>query len=169
MIRFLRWLEAWLPKTTIKIDGKPYLTRCYLLGKDWKWGNIYLHHFHSSDQGDELHSHPWKWGLSFVLAGGYWEERSRDPMTWEFDPRNPLKGDNPFPHRAFPVPIEKRDIRPGGLNLIKVTDFHRVDLKDEKNGAWTLFFTGPRSTEWGFLNRHTSEFKDWRTNPEAIP
>jgi hypothetical protein len=53
--------------------------------------------------------------------------------------------------------------------LPKTTDFHRVDLRDEKKGAWTIFFTGPRSKDWGFLDRHTKEFKDWRLNPEAIP
>lgn len=170
MNRFLCWLESKLPKTTITVNGKPYLTRCYLLGKDWRWGNVYLHHFHSSDQGDELHSHPWSWGLSYVLAGGYVEERSRNPRTWTvFDELNYAANKEWIEPWVKPVPIEKRDIRPGGLNLIRVTDFHRVDLKDEKIGAWTLFFTGPRSADWGFLNRHTSEFTDWRRNPEAIP
>jgi hypothetical protein len=167
MMWFLRWLESWLPKTTINVNGIPYLTRCYLLGKDWRWGNVYLHHFHSSDQGDELHSHPWSWGLSLVLAGGYFEERSRNPGHWSAGGRHPEAPDGMTMEST--VPIEKRDIKPGRLNLIKVTDFHRVDLKDEKRGAWTLFFTGPRSTDWGFLNRHTSEFTDWRRNPEAIP
>lgn len=36
-------------------------------------------------------------------------------------------------------------------------------------GAWTLFFTGPRTKDWGFWDRHTQRFFDWRENPEAIP
>lgn len=194
MHRILTWLESWLPKTTITINGKPYLTRCYLLGKDWTWGNIYLHHFHSSDQGDELHNHPWSWGLSFVLAGGYYEERVRNPFYIDLKAKvdemarrhvasldlkfDPMAIDDHFccgGHRELtadelpPLVIEKRDIKAGGLNLIRSTDFHRVDLKDETKGAWTIFFTGPRSKDWGFLDRHTKEFKDWRLNPEAIP
>jgi hypothetical protein len=148
--RLLRWLEAKLPKTTITIQGKPYLTRCYLFGKDRTWGNIYLHHFHSSDQGDELHNHPWEWGLSLILAGGYSEE-FREGFTqdswW----------------------VNRREKGPGQLNLIRAGDFHRVDLHDEQKGAWSLFFAGPRTSDWGFWDRHTKEFKDWRTNPEAIP
>jgi hypothetical protein len=194
MIWFLRWLESRLPKTTITVNGKPYLTRCYLFGKDRTWGNIYLHHFHSSDQGDELHNHPWVWGLSLVLAGGYYEERVVNPFYIDLKEREDRKArwhvaslDLHYDPMAIdegyccgghhdvmadelpPLNIEKRDIKPGGINLIRVTDFHRVDLKDEKAGAWTLFFTGPRSKDWGFLDRHTSEFTDWRCNPEAIP
>jgi hypothetical protein len=171
VIRFLRWLESRLPKTTINVNGKPYLTRCYLFGRDRAWGNVYLHHFHSSDQGDELHNHPWTWGLSFVLAGGYSEERtvddfdgawvwSRDPDTEFYSPNHTLN---------FKAPIEKRDVKPGRFNLITPKVFHRVDLRDEKNGAWSVFFTGGRTKTWGFLNRHTSEFTDFRKNPEAIP
>ena len=160
-MKLLNWLESWLPKTTITVKGKPYLTRCYLLGRDWKWGNVYLHHFHSSDQGNELHSHPWAWGLSLVLSGGYEEERARNPEVWSSSTLPPASC-------LRPVTVEKRTVLPGRLNLIKVTDFHRVDLRDEKAGAWTIFFTGPRSTDWGFLNRHNSEFTDWRNNPEAI-
>jgi hypothetical protein len=146
----LTWLESKLPKTTITINGKPYLTRCYLFGKDRAWGNIYLHHFHSSDQGDELHNHPWEWGLSLILAGGYSEEfrEGYSERDWW---------------------VNRREKNPGEVNMIRSGDFHRVDLHDEKKGAWSLFFAGPRTQDWGFWDRHTKAFKDWRTNPEAIP
>jgi len=193
--RLLSWLESWLPKTTITVNGKPYLTRCYLFGKDRKWGNIYLHHFHSSDQGDELHNHPWT-GLSFVLAGGYSEEKVSNPFFIDVKARNereekrkqvtslnmrynPLEIDDGFccchPHveptteDLPPLDIQRHEVRAGRFNLIKSSDFHRVDLLDEEKGAWTLFFTGRRNKDWGFLDRHTKEFKDWRLNPEAIP
>lgn len=159
----LTWLESWLPKTTITINGKPYLTRCYLFGKDREWGNIYLHHFHSSDQGEELHNHPWAWGLSLILAGGYSEERANNPDIWEIDgPALPEEWKKA-------VHIERRDVGPLTFNLISPKHFHRVDLHDEKNGAWSIFFAGTRTKSWGFLNRHTSEFTDFRKNPEAIP
>ncbi len=167
----LTWLESKLPKTTITINGKPYLTRCYLFGKDRAWGNIYLHHFHSSDQGEELHNHPWAWGLSIILAGGYVEERTTNDedgaWVWSSDPETPFYA--PGHTLSFAAPIEKRDVRPGRINIISPNDFHRVDLKDEQAGAWSIFFAGPRTKSWGFLNRHTSEFTDFRRNPEAIP
>lgn len=153
--RLCRWLEQKLPKTTITIQGKPYLTRCYVFGKDRSWGNIYLHHFHSSDQGDELHNHPWKWGMSLIMAGGYSEEYRHSAHVDEAE--------------TTEYTVLRREKRPGQLNLIKAGDFHRVDLHDEQKGAWTLFFAGPRTGEWGFWDRHTETFKDWRLNPEAIP
>lgn len=165
----IRSLIERLPSITITVHGKPYLTRYYLFFKDRSWGNVYIHHFHSSDQGDELHNHPWAWGLSLIIAGGYVEERASNPFTWEM---KPVEGDGlikaigSFP---FPAQIEKRDVGPFSLNFITTRDFHRVDLKDEKKGAWSIFIAGPRTKQWGFLDRNTSEYKDWRTNPEAIP
>jgi len=144
------------PQTTINVDGKPYLTRHYLLLRDWKWFSINVHFFHSSDQGFELHNHPWKWSFSFVLARGYMEEKTIG-----------IYGE-----------IIKRAVLPGCFNFISNKMFHRVDLIDEKRGAWTLFFAGPRMTEeingkevakWGFLDRETREFKHYTSNPEAIP
>ena len=61
------------PQVTITVGGKPYLTRYYLLGKDWSFFNIYLHHFHASDQEEEMHNHPWAWAFGIVLKGGYKE------------------------------------------------------------------------------------------------
>ena len=139
-----------IPHTTITIGGVPYLTRYYLFWKDRSWGNLYLHHFHSSDQGINLHNHPWRWGLSLVLKGGYVEERSRKPKV----------GD---------VKIEKRRVGPGTFNVIRSSDFHRVDLVDEKRGAWSLFLAGKRTKDWGFLDRNTGEFQHFSKNPEAIP
>lgn len=146
--RFVKWFASWLPSTTIIVDGKPYLTRHYVLLRDWKWFNIYVHHFHASDQGDELHNHPWKWAVSFVFDGGYREEfRVGDYVAAKY-------------------------VFPGNINVVKHTGFHRVDMLDEEKGAWSVFFAGPRITtrpEWGFWNRHTKEFRDWRENPNAIP
>lgn len=145
-------LVMMLPSTTICVGGKPYLTRYYVFLRDWKWLNVYIHHFHASDQGDELHSHPWMFGFSLVLSGGYVEER-RVVSFWH-------------------VEVEKRLVMPGDINRVAHDSFHRVDLLDETEGAWTLFLAGPRKTtrpEWEFWNRHTGEFTDWRENPDAIP
>ena len=164
----LKKIVSRLNSTTITVNGKPYLTRYYLFGHDRAWGNIYIHHFHSSDQGIELHSHPWRWGLSIVLSGGYVEERSHNPTIWELDEHGTEIAIG-HPVVKHQIHIERRNIKPGTINVIRSTDFHRVDLNDEIKGAWTLFFAGPRTFSWGFLNRNTAEYKDWKSNPEAIP
>lgn len=71
--RFLMWLTARLPVREIKHHGQPYLERYYVATLFGYW-RAYLHRFVGSDP-DGLHSHPWKWGLSIMLAGWYLEQR----------------------------------------------------------------------------------------------
>ena len=142
----LKRLISKLPSYTITVGGKPYLTRYYLFLKDRKFGNIYFHHFHSSDQGDELHSHPFLFGLSFVFSGGYSEESKNK--------------DGSVSRKLFKAPT---------FNFITNKNFHRVDLLDELSGAWSIFVAGPRTKDWYFWDRHTNETKHWSENPEAIP
>ena len=113
-------------------DGISYLTRYFIFFKDRMSGNIFIHHFHRSDMdmGEGgfglLHSHPFP-GLSFIIYGGYKEER-----------------------RAKDGSVFTRIVKPFTFNYLSKKDFHRVDLlKDE---AWSIFFTGPRSkrSEWYF-------------------
>lgn len=169
------WLAKHLPSTTITLEGKSYLTRCYVFGKDRKWGNIYLHHFHASDPaGDELHNHPWEWGVSLILAGGYVEELARDVYLFSHQQSNDDKqvfGNNGVfdNDQCQGLDVEQRLVIPGSLNFIKQSSFHRVDLLDEQRGAWTLFFAGPRTKDWGFLDRKTTKFTGWRSHPGAIP
>lgn len=143
------WLSERLNHVTINVPDPvtgikaPYLTRYYIFGKDRKWGNIYLHHFHDSDKGKELHSHPWLWSFGLILLGGYKEERRMPDDS-----------------------VEAREVKPGSINYITNTIFHRVDLLEKD--SWSLFFAGPRTNDWGFWNRDTKEYKDWRTNPDAI-
>lgn len=143
------WLVKRLPHITIQIPDpvtsklEPYLTRYYLFGADRKWGNIFLHHFHSGDKDLELHNHPWSWSFGLILTGGYREERR-------------MADDN----------VAIRLVKPGKFNYITNKDFHRVELLEQD--AWTIFVAGPRTQEWGFWDRYTKRFRDWRTNPNAI-
>lgn len=100
--------------------------------------HVHVHHFYRSDDDGELHNHPWKWALSIVLAGGYSEERR-------------TKDDH----------VERRLVKPFSINFITENTFHRVDLLDEKNGAWSIFIAGPRTQSWGFWNRVTKKFTSW--------
>jgi hypothetical protein len=106
---------------------------------------LYLHHFHRSDDDQELHSHPWEWALSFVIAGGYTEER-RVPR----DKRDPLS----------PWTVITRTVKPFSFNFIRQSDYHRVDLLEED--AWSLFLVGPKTHTWYFWNRKTFQRTPWR-------
>jgi hypothetical protein len=150
--KFCQWISQFLNSFTITKDGLAYLTRYYLFGKNREWGNIFLHHFHRSDMdiGTDglglLHNHPFDWSVGFILAGGYWEERRQEDGS-----------------------VIRRKVKPFTFNFISREDFHRVDLLDEQNGAWTLFFTGSRkNNSWGFWDRITREFIDWKKVVGAI-
>ena len=126
-----------LPSLTIVKDGLKYLTRYFVFGADRRFGNVFIHHFHRSDMDKGLfgygllHSHPWT-GLSFVLTGGYREERL-------------------MPDGSISVKL----VKPFTFNYGTKDSFHRVDLFDEAKGCWTIFFTGPRfkKVNWFFYDR----------------
>jgi hypothetical protein len=102
---------------------------------DYGFG-LYVHKFHRSDNDRALHSHPWLWALSFVIAGGYLEERRMVRR------------------------VINRTVAPLSINFISGNDFHRVDLLEKD--AWTLFLVGPRAASWSFWNRDTGEETPWR-------
>ena len=160
--RALLWLTTHIlppPRVIKDRQGKtPYLSRWYLVGgaknpsgrpafnaegnpdeeTEFRPGiHVYLHRFHRSDDDDAPHNHPWRWAVSFVLAGGYSEERR-------------TKDDR----------VVRRDVRPPAINVIRHTDFHRVDLYEED--AWSIFVAGPRIADWGFWDRVTKEYWPWR-------
>lgn len=90
--------------------------------------NLYLHHFIRGDSDDAPHSHPWPWSLSFVLWGGYTEERLIEVDGLKF--------------------IKTRRVWPFTFNVFRPGDYHRVvRLHGE---CWTLFLTGPKASSWGF-------------------
>ena len=53
-----------------RVNPTPLMTRYKLLLT--RWGNLYLHVFHRSDEDRELHDHPWGF-VSLILWGGYYE------------------------------------------------------------------------------------------------
>jgi hypothetical protein len=155
-------LAALLPEPRVIYDregGTPYLSRWYLIGAQrpvdpllkgslsdetpsfWQRLpiNLYLHRFHRSDDDGALHSHPWSWAMSFILAHGYSEERR--------------VGDE----------VIRRRIRPLTFNFIRGEDYHRVDLLDGKQ-AWSLFLVGPKTdTSWYFWDRDKKARCGWRS------
>lgn len=86
-----------------------------------RWFNIYLHHFMRSDDDRALHDHPW-WNLSILLKGGYIEH--------------------------LPDGVKKYRVL-GDFVWRRATQAHRIELA--AGPVWTLFITGRRVREWGFL------------------
>lgn len=153
LIRFLLWCARKTPPRVITVADLPYLTRYFIfrrsaltegmetkVTKPPRWG-LYLHRFHRGDQDRELHNHPWRWALSFVLKGGYSEERRESNGV----------GD---------VRVVRREVRPWSFNYLTHNDFHRVDL--DNGEAWTLFLVGPLVQDWGFWDRSTGSYFPWK-------
>lgn len=161
-LRFWTWLASHLPRPRIIYDregSSPYLSRYYLTarprmpdGSDpfTEYGNVrpgvlererfcsvFLHRFHRGDDDLALHNHPWRWAISLVLAGGYLEER-----------------------RTEDGGVERRVVRPGSINIIRDSTYHRVDLIDSE--CFSLFIAGPRVASWSFWERDTGRTVPWR-------
>jgi len=111
---------------TIGPDDDPYLKRWFIIPRN-PWFNVYLHHFHRSDDDRALHDHPWI-NISILLTGSY-----REHM-----PAGVVKLRHPWRPWAF-----------WRLPMRWPTSSHRVELIDGKR-VWTLFLTGPKVRKWGF-------------------
>lgn len=147
--KFCQYLCDKYPERVREIprEGQPYLTRFYISAPRTaedsdnempeRFG-IYLHHFHDGDKDPDFHNHPWRWALSLILSGVYYEER--------------IEGTH----------ITNYVRRAGGFNLLTDKTFHRVDILEDYDGTpiWTLFITGPRIKRWGFKRRTTGEYLD---------
>lgn len=113
----------------IQRDGKPYLNRYFAAG--WSPYNrqsgpaIFLHHFVASDAHESVHSHPWGWSLSVILAGGYREYRCTPDGT-----------------------TAHKDYKPGDVNTLLPDDKHRIELLEDD--CWTLFLAGHFEKDWTF-------------------
>jgi hypothetical protein len=111
-----------------------YLRRWYL-ERSRETGNAYLHNTLRSDYDAELHDHPWD-NLTVVLRGVLLEEV------------------------ATPAGGTIRIERPQGTVVFRAaTDAHRLVIEEP---TWTLFLTGPKAREWGFLHEsgwmHNQDF-----------
>lgn len=89
-----------------------------------RYFNIYLHKLVRPDWDEALHDHPWV-NLSIILAGAY----------REIEPRG------------------ARVLRAGSARLRCAAQAHRLELLSNVP-CWSLFITGPKVREWGFLCRH---------------
>ena len=123
--------------TIVGDDGTPKIHRHYLFGSGNTFG-VFVHHFVGSDAPASFHDHPWSWGVSLIVRGGYTEERRA---------------------RRDAKPMRRR-LGPGRINVLRPGVFHRVELHDGRP-AWTIFVHGPKVRRWGFLNSITGKFQLW--------
>lgn len=150
--RFLNWLSLRLPGRAIRTrEGRIYLARFRLFGEIGlpKPGEIkpargarlsaFLHRFMLPDPDRSLHSHPWRFGVSLVLWGGYTEERV---VGWKCGMDEPC-----FAGCAIVKRIRRR---PFTLNFFTPNTLHRI-VELHGSQTWSLFIAGPKWASWGFL------------------
>lgn len=127
----------WPPRASIFTDdGSLKTRRFYLLGTGKTFG-VMLHKFAADDAPDRFHDHPWSWGVSIMLAGGYFEQYVDSD------------GERRTRWRA-----------PWSIAVVPRERFHRVALRGGR-AAWTLFVHGPVVRTWRFFEARTGEIRDY--------
>lgn len=145
LVGFNRWLfrrvimcvAATRPCKIVRYNGEDVLRRFHLIELPFDGMTVVLHQFCRSDPDRGLHDHPWAFGASFILSGGYFERRV-------------AYSNNPIGKPKEEVPVIERWYGPGTMNTFVGHDFHRVFVPTDTD-CWSLFLSGPRVKTWGFL------------------
>lgn len=136
----LRWAARTKPDFTIGTH-RPYLHRWFIVREHGE-AQVFLHQTVADDDDRALHDHPWD-NVSVPLAGGYIEHTPEHPDGIERKPFVPILRSADMPHR---------------LSLLRQGKGRMVSPIP----AWSLFLTGPKVREWGFLCpqgwRHWKDF-----------
>lgn len=153
-------------------DIRDYMRRWIL---HHPWGTIRLHHILRSDDGRDLHCHPWDF-VSFMLIGEYTEVTDLNQRHPSLEPgkaeclqyfRSPARRLAMWWRRkrhewslrlgglsamgAWASATWNQMITDGCINRKKAEAPHRLVLEKP---CWTLVFSGKRRRKWGF---HTDE------------
>lgn len=133
-----------------RVSKEPYLERYYVFLKDRNWFpfNIFLHRFLKSDPDDQ-HDHPWNY-ITIILKGGYWE------YVLTYDNQGHINGETKIWRGA------------GHMRRCQAESYHRIELEPGVD-CWTMFITGKRRREWGFIE-HSKSWSNltWVPNEEYI-
>ena len=136
------------PDFVVGDEDDVYLRRWWIVPHN-RWFNVYLHNFCRSDDDRALHDHPWV-NVSVVLSGGYNE------------------------HTANRIYLRKpwRPWAPWRVTIRTARAAHRVELLPGGAPVWTIFITGPKTREWGFLCpqgwRHWRDFVSLRPGGNSV-
>ncbi len=136
-----RWL-GWLVRPFYRkpdfliggTPGDPYMRRWFVIPRNRRFGNIYLHHFLHDDDDRACHCHPWP-SLSFMLRG-HLREHYLDEAGNE----------------------HVRELKAPSIVYRNATFRHRLVVL---RPAWTIFCTGRVIREWGFWCEN-KRFVPWR-------
>lgn len=134
-----KWVNLIYDRDNLNI----YLVRYYLmdtrfiennkfLNKYFWWASFRftIHNTILSDDDSGFHSHPWVWA-SLILHTGYWED-TPNGKYWRY---------------------------PGHLRFRSSKSFHRLIIdENNKDEVWSLFWMGPHTQEWGFLDESTGQW-----------
>jgi hypothetical protein len=133
------------PDQIIGSGDNTYLLRWYLIPHNHRM-NIYLHKFVRSDDDRALHTHPWNFNISVLLRGAYDEVTAAGVQRLDEGQIKVRIGEAPHRVRLCPTVGSTVD---GFVTAVE-------------RPAWTLFITGPKVREWGFLCpqgwRHWKDF-----------
>lgn len=134
--------------------GRLYLNRWRII--DNRWFGVYLHQFFLGDSERHLHTHPFKWFVSIVLAGGYTETIGhfvkRAKMVCE---------DGMWTIRPSTVLIRSDYVRGRGIRFQDGNTPHTISEISGPGKTWTLFVRGKRVRKWGFFVEETGKFEQW--------
>lgn len=155
----LRRVRARTPDYVIGGAANPYMRRWWVIPRN-HYFNIYLHNVLRDDDDRALHDHPWP-SVSLVLRGYIIETFQH--TTW----------------RGTRTECKDRLLRQGSVVWRGPRFAHRLSVpiarlhnNSEPSQVWTLFITGPRIREWGFLCPkrwvHWKEFTGYTEGDDSI-
>lgn len=133
LVKFARRKIQKAPSFVIGQDGDPYMKRWWVIPRN-RLLNIYLHEFVRSDDPRALHDHPW---ASCSIALG---EVSKEYYRW--GEMIEIYNDKNEVEQTRPVSFGSIVFRGGKFA-------HRMVVPYP--GFCTIFITGPRFRDWGFL------------------
>lgn len=124
----------------------PYLLRWHVWPRN-RFVNLYLHKFFRSDDDRALHDHPWI-NASILLRGAYREHLPGGTSVVRTAPAIVLRLPSSA-HRIARVAGEWIPVSVGhGTIEVQFVD---EPMHPRRPFAVTLFLTGPKVREWGFL------------------
>lgn len=152
----VRWIDRLLKRLSgkqIYLDGRPYLTRYYLIGDgSGRRFELYLHRIQLKDPYRWLHNHPWHWFLSIVLSGHY----SQKVLDLSSN-------------------TGRKEVHVRYCNLFRGKNRYHAISDVPERGVWTLVLVPPKSknsVRWGYWNEdsgvHEPDTGDTSSNCHTV-
>lgn len=147
-------LLPWITRTNIFLrkllgDGTEirnhYMSRFYLTPKSWcdKFGGLMYHIFHTGDDSQPPHTHPF-WFAALIVKGGYWERvligSTHDRGGLSMQTAEDLVEGYRHWWRG-----------PGSIVIRSPKDAHEVMLQPGGKAVHSIVIRGPYVSAWGFV------------------